>query len=281
MTTDTDRFKFGENWKRFLEVLNEDRIAEAEHSLRKHLGCEDLSGKTFLDIGSGSGVFSLAARRLGARVHSFDYDKQSVECTQELKNRFYAEDTDWTIEQGSVLDRNYMTQLGKFDVCYSWGVLHHTGSMWQALYNAHDAVKKDGLMYIAIYNDEGIISAIWKIVKKTYCHSRLGKVAMTTIFYPAFFFGGLLIDILKLRNPTKRYSEHRKYRGMSLIHDWKDWLGGYPYQVASTDEIISFFENLGHQSLVTEPTGHGFGNNQFVFRRGADSEKPQASVANC
>src|ERR1043165_6266518 len=118
------RFQFGENWWRFLSVLNDERIAEAEKSLGEMLGVESLRGKSFLDIGSGSGLFSLAARRLGARVRSFDYDPQSVACAQELKRRYFADDADWMIEQGSVLDPDYIRRLGQFDIVYSWGVLH-------------------------------------------------------------------------------------------------------------------------------------------------------------
>src|SRR5213076_551237 len=130
------RFAFGRNWARFLRHLNEDRILAAETSLCSMLELKSLEGKAFLDIGSGSGLFSLAARRLGARVHSFDYDSQSVACTSELKRRYFADDADWTIEEGSALDADYLKSLGTFDVVYSWGVLHHTGQMWQALENA-------------------------------------------------------------------------------------------------------------------------------------------------
>src|SRR5437867_2733178 len=116
------RFQFGKNWERFLRVLNDERIAEAMRSLTEMLDVTDLRGRSFLDVGSGSGLFSLAAKRLGAtRVHSFDYDADSVACTRELKRRFYISDADWTIEQGSVLDASYLQTLGTFNIVYAWG----------------------------------------------------------------------------------------------------------------------------------------------------------------
>src|SRR5216684_1208054 len=153
------RFAFGRNWQRFLRVLNDDRIGEAEKSLQAMLQVDDLRGKSFLDVGSGSGLFSLAAMRLGAaRVHSFDYDPRSVACAQELKRRYFHEAGNWTIEQGSVLDQAYVTRLGEFDVVYSWGVLHHTGNMWQALENVVAPVASKGRLFIALYNDQGLRS---------------------------------------------------------------------------------------------------------------------------
>ena len=134
MTADAEikaggRFEFGANWSHFLALLDESRIADAEKSLCEMLGVTDLRDRRFLDIGCGSGLFSLAARRLGAQVHSFDFDPQSVACAQELKRRFFPEDSQWRVGQGSVLDLGYLDGLGHFDIVYSWGVLHHTGSM--------------------------------------------------------------------------------------------------------------------------------------------------------
>ena len=130
------RFEFGGNWANFLSVLDEDRINAAVRGLQRMLQVERLDGLRFLDIGSGSGLSSLAAKRLGARVHSFDYDPQSVACTNELRRRYFPDTSDWSVERGSALDAEYLRQLGTFDIVYSWGVLHHTGEMWRALENA-------------------------------------------------------------------------------------------------------------------------------------------------
>src|SRR6476620_8267566 len=142
-----NRFAFGRNWRRFLSVVDDDRIAIAQKALQGMLETNRLDGLRFLDVGCGSGVFSLAATRLGASVHSFDYDPQSVACATMLKKRFAA-DREWVIEEGSVLDATYLHGLGQFDVVYAWGVLHHTGSMWSALENVAPLVKARGALFI-------------------------------------------------------------------------------------------------------------------------------------
>jgi 2-polyprenyl-6-hydroxyphenyl methylase/3-demethylubiquinone-9 3-methyltransferase len=261
------RFEFGRNWRRFLSTLDEERILEAERSLRLMLEAETLDGKSFLDIGSGSGLFSLAARRLGARVHSFDYDAESVACAQELKQRFFAGDADWTIERGSVLDSDYVKRLGQFDIVYSWGVLHHTGAMWRALENARLPVSVGGRLFIAIYNGQDYKSRLWLKVKRFYCSGAAARILVPAIFIPSFIMGGLVKDLLRGRNPVARYTEYKKSRGMSIVHDWIDWLGGYPFEVAKPEEIFSFYRERGFvlEKLVT--CGGGLGNNQFVFTR--------------
>ena len=262
-----ERFAFGKNWASFLSVLDDERIAEACKSLRQMLGVESLAGRSFVDIGSGSGLFSLAAMRLGAaRVHSFDYDRNSVECTRVLKERYYPGADQWVVEQGNALDRDYLGKLGRFDVVYSWGVLHHTGKMWEALENATLLVRDGGVLFIAIYRDQGFWTRFWTAVKRAYNRGAAGRAVITAVFFSYFFLEGLLADLVRLRNPVSRYAAYKKSRGMSRVHDWIDWIGGWPFEVATPAAVFDFYKKRGfHLENLFLRYGHGC--NELVFSK--------------
>ncbi|CAN5258161.1 class I SAM-dependent methyltransferase [soil metagenome] len=267
-----DRFEFGKNWTAFLSVLDDERISTAESSLKEMLECESLIGKSFLDIGSGSGLFSLAARRLGAKVHSFDFDSNSFACTQELRRRYFRGDADWRIEQGSALDAEYLHSLGKFDIVYSWGVLHHTGEMWRALENAVLPVSEGGKLFIAIYNDTGTQASRWHWIKKTYC--RLPKPLKTPFAIAAIApeeFKALARSIATLSPMSyiRSWTAYKNGRGMNRWYDIIDWVGGYPYEVATVDEIFDFYKERGFVLRKIKSGGVGLGCNEFVFEHSA------------
>ncbi|TWT62306.1 class I SAM-dependent methyltransferase [Rubinisphaera italica] len=259
------RFAFGKNWKQFLRILDGERLEKAEYSL-KEFWPDQSQPLTFLDVGSGSGTFSLAARNLGAEVHSFDYDDDSVACTRALKARYFPDDPNWNVEQGSILDQQYLSSLGQFDIVYSWGVLHHTGQMWSALDNIIKMVKPGGLLVIALYNDQGWKSKFWKVVKQIYCSGLPGRWLMNAIFIPFFLIGFLVSDLIRLRNPLARYHSRHDARGMSVVTDIIDWIGGYPFEVATPEEVREFYSQRGFQ-LVQEKLTVGLGCNEFVFCR--------------
>jgi 2-polyprenyl-6-hydroxyphenyl methylase/3-demethylubiquinone-9 3-methyltransferase len=252
------RFGFGENWTRFSRMLNPERVDSARASMVAMLGGGSLSGLVLLDIGCGSGLFSLCARQLGAEVVSFDYDPYSVKCTQSVRQKYSPEDAKWQVAQGSILDCDFVSTLGQFDIVYSWGVLHHTGRMWEALDNAGQAVKVGGRLYISIYNDQAFISSYWLRVKRAYNQFSLLKPLIVAVHAPYLFLARILY-----RAAIGKGIE----RGMSIWHDMLDWLGGYPFEVARPEQIFGFYRDRGFELLEMKTCGGKQGCNEFVFRR--------------
>ena len=268
-TTDDTRFAFGRNWARFLQKLDDDRIAIAERSLMDMLAVHDLAGRSFLDVGCGSGLFSLAARRLGATVRSFDYDVDSVGCAQALRERFFPDDPRWVIERGSALDRPYLASLGTFDVVYAWGVLHHTGAMWDALDAVTACVAPAGRLFIAIYNDQGPRSRMWWWIKRVSNALPEPLRAPYAALAMAPFEARLAVKATLDRDPgrwVRSWREYRSARGMSRWHDILDWVGGFPFEVASVEALESFYGQRGLRLDRVERTG-SLGCNQLVFTR--------------
>jgi 2-polyprenyl-3-methyl-5-hydroxy-6-metoxy-1,4-benzoquinol methylase len=262
-----ERFEFGRNWASYLSLFNRSRVGQAEESLRVMLGIDDLHGLLFLDIGCGSGLFSLAARNLGAAVISFDFDAESVACTQSLRSRFYPEDREWIVYQGSVLDSGFMNQLPFCDIVYSWGVLHHTGDMWRAIQAACDKVNVRGKIYLSIYNrlSDRRHKAICKM-KLSYVKAGPMLRKLIVLQHGArYVVAEMLSSMLQGKHPWATISAYNgDSRGMSFWHDIVDWVGGYPYEAARPEEVFDACLRKGFR-LMKLSTNQGHGCNQFVF----------------
>jgi 2-polyprenyl-6-hydroxyphenyl methylase/3-demethylubiquinone-9 3-methyltransferase len=270
------RFAFGKNWSNYLATLNPQAIEVAREALMGLLKTSSLAGTRFLDIGCGSGLSSLVARQQGAIVTSFDYDRDSVGCTEYLRDRFAPDDALWSVRQGSILDKPFVEMLGLFDVVYSWGVLHHTGGMWDAIDNAATRVRSGGRFAIAIYNDQGHRSRIWLSIKRIYNKlPRPLRIPFVVAIMLPRELRSLAFAVLTLQpgRYLRSWTQYRRFRGMSKWHDLVDWVGGLPFEVAKPEEIIFFMRDRGF-ALVGMTTCCGeIGCNEYVFDRlGATSE---------
>jgi SAM-dependent methyltransferase len=264
------RFAFGANWQSFVNsALNTQRISKAAKSLQRMLKIEHLRGRTFLDIGCGSGLFSLAACLLGVeKVFAFDYDQQSVQASIALRTRAGISADRWHICQGSVLDRDFFDRIEPVDIVYSWGVLHHTGAMWQAIDNAASKIKPGGQFAFAIYNDvERILggSAMWWHIKRVYNVSPPVIRRMMEVGYAGAFF---LKDAVNLRNPLKTVGSYSSDsgRGMDFWHDARDWLGGFPYEYATIAAVDDYLHNKLALDLEYLHPNPSVGCNEFTYR---------------
>jgi 2-polyprenyl-6-hydroxyphenyl methylase/3-demethylubiquinone-9 3-methyltransferase len=261
------RFKFGDNWIQYADKINKVKINNALTSLSVAFDSSELKGRTLIDVGSGSGLFSLAASIMGANVTSFDYDDKSVLCTQKLKNTYFPDSSTWSVQQGSILDKNFISGLGTFDIVYSWGVLHHTGEMWRAIDNAASLVSKGGAFYIAIYNDQGWRSKVWRHVKEIYL--KLPDRLKFLIVIPSFLrmWGPrILLDSVRLQ-PLKTWNQYQDVRGMSPYRDVVDWVGGYPFEVATPSQIHDYLYKRGFILRKLNTVGGSLGCNEFIYQR--------------
>ena len=247
-----------------MATLTEAKIVSAQESLMLMLQVESLEGKSFVDVGSGSGLFSLAARRLGALVVSFDYDPESVLCTNQLRSCFFPEDPNWHVHQMSILDVDAVCNLGVFDVVHSWGVLHHTGQMWTAAENAARLVGPNGLLFLGLYNDQELVSRYWHLVKKAYNKEPFLRPVILGFHLPYLLLLRLAVRLLTGRLPLER--------GMSYWHDAIDWLGGFPFEVAKPNDVRDFLCRRGFEPVSLRTCGKRNGCNEYVFRRIANSE---------
>lgn len=266
---------FGENFERYLqEDFDEARLRQAQDSLLEFFDPEDLRGRSFLDAGCGSGLFSLAAYRLGvSRLVSFDVDERCVGCCRKLAR---GSGPRWTVHRGSLLDPAFMKELGRFEAVYCWGVAHHTGALWKALAAAADSVDEGGVVYLGVYNHaDGLAwhpdgrvgsSAFWKRVKALYAKLPRALQRATDSVAAAGIVGA---HLLRLRDPRKELRAVEG-RGMSWRQSLRDWLLGHPYEYARPEEVFVFMRDRGFV-LTGLRTNNGLLTNHYAFRKSSSA----------
>lgn len=259
MESEVITFSFGKNWRSFVDTVSENAVNRARKDIEYWLSNDGVTGKTVLDIGSGSGIHSLCYFLMGAKeIVSLDVDPYSVESTRLLWQKA-GRPSNWKVVQGSILDPDFVGSLGRHEIVYSWGVLHHTGAMWEAMTNACSLVERGGLFLVALYV-KGPLYPKHLAEKQAYNRaSWLGKKIMVW----RDVYGRMRVRWNEGLNP---FGWNQRYdRGMDVYHDIIDWLGGLPYEVASKEEVVSFCEDKGFKLERVKELGE-HANNTYLFR---------------
>ncbi len=260
-------FAFGKNWSDYAKTITEEKINDAVKELSRLLNGYDLKGKTFLDIGSGSGIHSLAALKLGAKsIVAIDIDYNSTKTTQQTLAKYEEHHGQWKALNINIFESNAVIDE-KFDVVYSWGVLHHTGDMKHALEQSISYLNNDGHLLIALYVATPFCG-IWKHLKWFY--SKLPTLLQKPILW-LYSALRLIIMPLKGKNPITFLKNYHKNRGMNFLHDGHDWLGGYPYQSISKTDLQKLLEKDDLELIYDykaekrlAPLGTGCGEYHFI-----------------
>lgn len=266
------RFEFGENWSNYSELITNEKISASRKRLNHFLQPQEIKGKSFLDIGCGSGIHSVAALLSEADpVVAIDYDIKSVETAQQVIKSNW-QNKNYSVFQGDILDSKLCLckQLSnkKFDIVYSWGVLHHTGNLPMALKKASAFTDANGYFLFSVYGWTKFCW-IWKKMKKWYCSTSKSKKQNAEKFYTLLFGFYLLLRFKSLKNHIKNYSQNK--RGMDFYHDLRDWLGGHPYESISKRNVLSLVEPLGFKLIdcnVRKRSGlFGSGCDEYLFKK--------------
>lgn len=274
-------YEFGDNWQKFINThFSIERALTARECLLRLLNRSDLKGETFLDIGSGSGLHSLAAWMSGAEsVTSFDYDPQSVDTTR-LLHQFAGSPENWTVQQGDVLSNEFLATVEKHSIVYSWGVLHHTGKMWEAIRNAGQLVQENGTFCIALYTSDCYVNPsadYWVKIKKQY--NQAGRWGRASLEWWYLFRFPIWTELRGRRNPWTWYRNYFQQRGMNVWTNIADWLGGWPMEYAGVIETRNFCRReLGMQLLWMNA---GEANTEYIFTHWSNHNAIEKRLDQC
>lgn len=258
-------FDFGENWSEFsAHALTPERVAQARQDFAVLLGDIPLAGRTFLDIGFGQGLSLLTAASLGGRAHGCDINPKCAQVLARNQKHFPGMTALPSVTVGSILEDAVTQELRAvtanrgFDIVHSWGVLHHTGDMDRAIRHAASLVAPGGYLVIALYNRHWS-SGAWRAIKWSYVHSpRWLQRVLVGLFYPIIYAAKWLVT---------RRDPKRQERGMDFFYNVVDWVGGYPYEYASIDEVIAMVAAHGFALRRAIPAVVPTGCNEFVFTK--------------
>lgn len=119
---------------------------KAEPHILDFAGFHQWRGKRVLEVGCGIGTDAEQFARHGAEYVGVDISDESLKI---CKKRFDVLGLDGTFINRSATED--LSDLGKFDLVYSYGVIHHYPDIDRAIGNIHSVLNTDGEFRFMVY----------------------------------------------------------------------------------------------------------------------------------
>jgi ubiquinone/menaquinone biosynthesis C-methylase UbiE len=122
---------------------------------------ESLRGKDVLDVGIGSGIATQMFAEAGANVTGVDLTEWAVETT---RRRLAAFDLEADVQQADAEQLPFAD--AKFDLVFSWGVIHHSSDMDRALAELVRVTRPGGKVVLMVYHRRSLFFVVYRGFQK-------------------------------------------------------------------------------------------------------------------
>jgi len=152
-------------WKNFnKETLTEESLKLIKNRIPESIIHNEIKNARVLDMGCGSGRYSIALSLLGAKeVVGVDYQAKAFLASQEYCNK---KSLNVKFQEANVL--NLPFEDASFDFVFCNGVLHHTSSIEQGIGELFRVLKKPGKAFLYLYGSGGIFWTTRKVMRKIF-----------------------------------------------------------------------------------------------------------------
>jgi ubiquinone/menaquinone biosynthesis C-methylase UbiE len=196
----------------FYDVVWTEYVPELEAS-EKHwrlfYSPQEVRGKSVLDAGCGTGIFSIIFARNGAgRVIGIDISPGSLETARTLKTRFAVDNAEFRLQD--MLGLPFAD--GSFDIVWAWGTVHHTTDPFRAISELIRVLRPGGSLFLAVYKRTKV-TFIHEVIRKTLI--RTPRRTWTALSKIMAFFLSPVVFFFKKREKSRKGEKLEE-----LILDW-------------------------------------------------------------
>ncbi|MGB8953166.1 MAG: methyltransferase domain-containing protein [Candidatus Aminicenantales bacterium] len=240
----------------FYDVVWTEYIPEYAAS-EKHWGlfysAEEVKGRTVLDAGCGTGIFSIIFARNGAeKVVGIDISPGSLQTAQSLKEKFGLRNAEFRKQDMLKLPFGEET----FDIVWAWGTVHHTTDPFGAIEELTKVLRTGGSLLLAVYRRTKL-TFIHEAIRKTLV--RTPRKTWTALSKILAFFLGPVVFFFKKREKSRKGEKLEE-----LILDWYFVPIRHYY---TSEEIESFLKSRGLAVEKFLPASGRFNStSNFIFK---------------